>query len=821
MLLNFDFADNGILLKPRQGYVGEAALDVAAGFDIGTSYVGDDNIRTPLGDAHVSGLLYYLDKEGEYQLGECVISFGRAFDYVYSPQNTGHGRVFLTRRQVRVSSTVNQVDDMFWTLFIDSQKEGAAVYNASCSTRWGAIPEVINNAVVPVAFRSKSHTNVKVFNTQSSVRLDVPVFTILNGFVYAFCATNDAPYPFNMTRVFLRQDYDESGDYFALVGDKLHVKSPSLTEACSVGYNMLLDQPYHFPIQTGSTSVKGIIAYAKPASGSGFGDVLFTANTGETIRFANIYTYESGASYQEQWEYKGSGDEEWKVLKTYAAVTNLGQPTYCDVTPEHDVFSVQVKFRKGTDDATTRIGVYPQFKLNQDDLKNLGTEKFNLSTATGMFTFNSMIGLYGVDGAKTTIFFSDIENPGYFPFPHNIDAYDEYVLKVVNYLDSLLVITTTSIYTLTGSGLPSTFVKKKIITNLNISPVDADLIKVIKDQVFFKADDTFFVLKPNSYTGDLTDLKSFEVSKTINTYLKDFKGSTLKLLNDVYPPRLTEQTLIDAPVTNTSTYTDLTVTGYNQYVIDGKLQIVVQVEAVCDDLPDALGVEVLKSKLDVIVTYDTMTKQWFFHAQSLLSTAANRHRRLDNQTVLYFDAAIKGGRKHLIVVKQGTTPEEGYSFTLADGSTLAKKPQFPNWQYLDTGVMGLSNTYYKRLRELQFTVDNKSDDDLKFYATVHADGVNVVDNVSYELAHNLIEASAGYGNIYYTIVDAPNLTYPSPTRLGYWALEFSKFPGITLLRTHLALKGKGRFITAQFINRDEKEYELSDIVMVYRQMHSR
>ena len=121
-----------------------------------------------------------------------------------------------------------------------------------------------------------------------------------------------------------------------------------------------------------------------------------------------------------------------------------------------------------------------------------------------MFTHKGMLGLYGVEGFEHGMFFSEVGNPGYFPYPGNAEWVEGSILNVVNYLDSLLIITSNTIYVMTGEGLLSTYSTTSLITNLNIKPVDALNIKVIKDQVFFKSDGKYYVLKPNAYTNDAT-----------------------------------------------------------------------------------------------------------------------------------------------------------------------------------------------------------------------------------------------------------------------------------------------------------------------------
>lgn len=820
LLVNYDYTDDGKILKPRMGITNDAVLKHSEVDNSSTSDV-------TLGDAHLDGLLYFTDLTDNDQLAEVILSFGNVYAYGNAEAGIKQGLYYNPNIDNTQDSAVLR-GESGWTLVLDKRD----------ANRFAQKPYYIGhfkkgNTVDSVGFiRTKNYNNINLFNAGiSNLQLHAPVACTFNGSIYTICTSHVvqngntiecADPKFKISRIVLKEEDNGEVSEFNAVREPVIVKEPLLSEAISNGFNMLLDDPYEFNNVQGATDVKGIIPYRPGTPEDPLGDVLFTANTGEQIRFNCVYGFVQGRSYQVKWSYKGEGDETWTVVKDWTAVeVGADKRVYLDYIPNHAKFSIQVEFREGTDNATTRIGILPNFALNVESLKNLGTEKLDLTTAKGMFTYNNMLGLYGVEGAETTLFFSDIENPGYFPFPHNIESYDEYILKVVNYLDILLVITTTSIYTISGNGLPSSFVSKKLITNLNITESDAELIKVIKDQVFFKADNTFFVLKPNTYTGDATDLRAYEVSKAINTFLDNFKENTLALFNKVYPLKLTEPDLIsNKQDINIWKYNDVTIKGYNQHVVDGKLQVVLRLELVCDKTPNLLIQRRYSNEVDLTLIYDTLTKQWYLQTFSLLNTCALRHRRIDNQMLLLFDNFIEDGYRYLIVAKNTSNPKDYYDFTLNEVEHK-RDAKLPNWQLLDTGILPLTNTLYKRLRELQFTVTNTAQQTLKFLVNVEADDENVLDSTKYEIEQDTNIESEDYGHIYVNAYDEANLVFESTTIFDDWKLDFSKFPDITLLRTHLLLTGKGRFISCEFINRDEKQYELSNTILVYRIMHGR
>lgn len=830
LLVNFDYSDDGRVLKPRMGVTNDAILEYSTLDSRATEQID-------LGDAHVDGLLYFKDLANYESLTETIVSFGRPYYYGASGTTSGGKPVnipqgyYFNPNIFHKDGSVFRVGETGWSIVLDKRNLNRYITQPYSI---GHFKKGITTDTSVGLIKTKVYNNIDLFNTGlNTFQVERPIYTLYNGYIYTICTSYlehqdgvircEDPV-FRLSRIRLEEQAGDTST-FNPTRDPVIIKKPTVSEATTTGYNMLLPEPYEFPNVAGATRVHGIIAYRPSETGASdpFGEVLFSANRGELIRFNCVYSFETGASYKIKWEYKGATAENWSTLKDFTAFTaGVSSYAYYDLTPSDMVFSLRVTIRKGDDVNTDQIGILSRFELELNDLKNVSNEVFDLNTATGMFSYNNMLGLYGVKGAETTLFFSDIDNPGYFPFPHNMEHFDEQVLKVINYLDMLIVVTTNSVYSITGAGLPSNFVTKKIITNLNITELDAELIKVIKDQIFFKADNTFFVLKPNTYTGEATDLRNYEVSKAINIFLQNFKINTLELFNKLYPLRLTEPSLSeDNDTLNTYKYNAVKIVGYNQHVVDGKLQIVLRLELTCDNTPNEVTQRVFVNMVDLTLVYDTLNKQWYLHTHNLLNTGAIRHRRIDNQALLMFDNITRETIKYLVVAKFSNTPKDYYYTEDLSGNIFEQTPKLPNWQLLSTGIMTMNNLLYKRLRELQFTIDNIDQDHLYFYTTVYADGRNVRDTARYVLEHVTNPDDIDYGHVFVNRYDEPNIEINSTTMLDSWELDFSKFPDVNFLRVHLELKGKGRFISSEFINRDEKRYELSNTVWVYRIMNGR
>ena len=59
------------------------------------------------------------------------------------------------------------------------------------------------------------------------------------------------------------------------------------------------------------------------------------------------------------------------------------------------------------------------------------------------------------------------------------------------------------------------------------------------------------------------------------------------------------------------------------------------------------------------------------------------------------------------------------------------------------------------------------------------------------------------------------------TNLDSWLIDYSTFPKIGLVKSHLRLHGKGLYYRAIIVNRSLIEHELSGITWVYRIMNAR
>ena len=331
-----------------------------------------------------------------------------------------------------------------------------------------------------------------------------------------------------------------NGGYF----EKIEPRELNPYEGASSGFNMLLEDPYYFKdVQGGSFNVLGLIPYrpdeqTKP---------VVSPILGEEIYIKVSYQYpEAGKDLEYSFKYFNldSGLEEadesnWETIGEGGFKT--GEDWWVYTTAKYNNMLVKVT-AKITDDATSEVVAMYTFHCGQN-MSDMELKNIDLNTGTKMCSWFKYLGIYGVPNAKDTIFFSYAEAPSYFPYPSNTIQFDNEVLAVHNYLDYLLVITVDSIWLVTIGDSIMNSTMKRVMENIYIPEIDALNLVVLKDQIFFKTADQFYVLKPNNYTSDATDLKNYVISTAIDNFTSNFEEEVLKLLNTVYKTKLQEMTI--------------------------------------------------------------------------------------------------------------------------------------------------------------------------------------------------------------------------------------------------------------------------------------
>lgn len=629
---------------------------------------------------------------------------------------------------------------------------------------------------------------------------------------------------------------------------------PSISESLATGFNMLLTNPYTVPNNTaGVIEVKAILPY-KP--GSPYGVFRLSGNIGEVVRFGLNYGYELGQSHFVKWEWRHVDSDTWNIIKDYTPVS-VGTTTaiYQDFAIPAERFIIKATLRKGTDESTARVGTLI-YNTGIEALEDVGTTTFDLTTALGMLTYKNSICLYGVQNAETALFMSATDDPSYFPFPHNVEYYDGIILNVLNYQDGLIVITQDKIFYTDAMGT------KTIMENLNNTKADAKLALVVKNQIFMKLGSKMYIFKPNMYTSAPSDLKDYEISKPIEGLINNY-NEFYKIFTTCYHIEdLVSEEQMGILTTELKRYMDHIVaaghTPYSElyylydiwkeyrfpkvyesvfssgftpdaitsYADEGKLYITYAGFHTCvpSDLESTPPEGYFRDswlrmdyiKVDFQLIYDLTTRTWFLEIHD--SLAARRDKPVEAERIRISGnwglEPFEDNYNKILFVKENNNSVDYYTV-----ENIGTNLRIKNHKLLDTGVVELNNNLYKRIRELQLHINNDSEETLDFYTSVFVDSRDLVSSETYSIVHDTDPNSPTFGHLYIERGYVANVA--GTTKLDSWTLDVDKFPDITLLVAHLLLIGKGRFLRAVILNKDQQPYSLNKLAWVYRTQNAR
>lgn len=819
-MVNYDIDDTGTNIRPRRGR--ELVQTI-------------DGKSSSLGPVTLTDYIYAYNKEGNEveSIQDIVVSYGNytALSDVVNVEDLGETKpIYLCKMDVAEDQTlyitgdedanvINSVVDNFWMLRYNKDIEGF---------------EPIEN--VNVGFlTARTIENAYAFTKPFVNKVGRPIGTVVNNELYAF--TGIAPtytkYKHNPENNTVSNYKDialskikvtNEGNKFTVKRDVIIPRKLNAAEATATGFNIFQEDPYHFENETGGAlSILGAVMYqaddiTKP---------VFSPKITEPVKVHVTYQYPVGTdTIKVKVEYLDLNrvdpdgiieDSDWIVLENWTKSFKAGEDFYYDYTPTLANTALRFTMRIGDQD-TTQIPYWIRVRCDQTLYSNVEAKTFDLSTCKGMINWQGCVGVYGVDTAPETIFFSDVGDPSYFPFPYNVLTFDNEVLAVHNYLDYLMVITVDSIWLVSPGTLISTSIQKRILANIHIPEIDAINLVVLKDQIFFKTDTQFYVLKPNKYTSDATDLKNYTNSTALANYTAEFQATTVGLLNEVYKEvwqRYTEASH------DQIRFSDFDVLDTRSVVRDEEVHYIYTIKP-------KLSNEMVLEHLNLHLVYNTMTRSWrlFFKAIGTEDTAYNPILYRNKQSGVFYEFFTHGSgeRGHIHVSKQ--TYDVVTDDLVCDEWNLVK--HFNNYGYIDTGNVSIDDTFTKRFREVQFNLMNLEPTQIEFYVDFKLDGQEKIAATNYHIQHITNIDDPDYGKIFITPLETSNMFLDGMTALAedetqsdHWALDLSKFPELDVTTVRFNLQGRGRRGSIQMLNTSLKRYQLSDINWVYRIMSAR
>ena len=795
-LVNFDYKDDGSSLVPRGGLQPVSTVDIKT-----------NTALYPFAAFTTNVILKNNNYIEDYRT-KCYLVTTNADRSVTVPEYPAERKAVLYNN----TKTLLYVQDPVTEEFTQSTNVEIAMEPAETP------PPVLQK---DIRFLGEAYNNVITVHDikleSNSVRQ--PVYTVLDNVGY-FAYYKDSV---KLCRLIITKDKDTYTHYFEPVEPMV----VSVKEAISNGYNMLSPNPYAFNnVVAASYAIEGILPYNKKP-GEADRELLLIARLGQTVNFECVYTYPNGIDKRLRacWEYSTDSGATWIMLQTQKKTNTdhpeaiispeykLGDSISIDYQPAVREFQMRVSLYEvtaGSDAGTNPIKmmVLPIYTVaNTTTTKILKPVKYNLATASGMMAWKQRILVWGVAGAENMLFASDISNPAYFPYPNNIELFDETIIHVVPFLDNILVFTSSNIYVITMSSDGTGFTTTMVQNRLSVSPLDKHVIQVIKNMVFFKSGNYYYMVVPksNSLTGELTVAP---VSKPIINLFNDFEAGVREILETVYYKTLP------------NTYT-LNLTDYYNYIGNMLIRNVYTFEITATD-----GYVMHPFKFNFILNYDTGIRTWTAYMHQANGVLLPFKYTITDTTTLLDVCNITNGDKlvgaYAQLLRLSNTeavdtlklnPEEGLH-------------QIPNYQYIDTGYRKHGDQYKKRYREIQMKFNNISNKKLRFYAEFLIDDDLRKTYYTYKPTHIIDPANPNFGLFYIEKVVKETTIVSGATTLGgdtddFWELDFSKFPELATTKVRFPVSGKGYVPRLKLLSFNEVPFELNNINWVSRTLYAR
>lgn len=604
------------------------------------------------------------------------------------------------------------------------------------------------------------------------------------------------------------------------------------TQAINYGYNMLKENPYMFEnvsTVTGDIVLTGVVPYDEQ------GNLLLTSRPGVAIDFKLFYKYpqadvDNGDKYLFQWEVQDLQSNSDAVVVQRVRQSkeyNPGEEVVFKYTPAYNVFSIIVKvFRKSTIDALDNkweeddalqtlvtkddnlvpdsvitLSSYHLTSNSNSTMLNISAASFDVCTATGMCTWQQRVVLWGVEGAKATLFVTEINDPGYVPYPNNSEVFADDIVCAVPYMTNLLVFTKTALYKITLNEDGLTYSTTCIQERLAMTQEDANSVITVQNMVYFKSNNYYYMIVPNNKSLQ-TDLQMAPVSRPIEYLLDDFEKGVRELINEVY--NITYDTADNKY--------DVELIDYHAYVADTQVRNVYKIKI--NEYFNYTDPEICF--LDIVLNYDTVLRAWTCYMYETTQYRMEVYKpTVTGQTQFAFVRELNYSCRLGIAQFDNEEPQD--NLPLNDD----KERKFGNYQFIDTGYRAFNTEHKKRFREIQFHINSRAGDVLNFYTAFTVDDVERQAMYKNSVQQVTDPEDPNYGVIFVEREFVDVKQTPGLTKLDEWKLDTSKFPDLTVYKIRFRVSGKGYGGAVKLLSVNETKYELLNMSWIYRLMFAR
>lgn len=605
------------------------------------------------------------------------------------------------------------------------------------------------------------------------------------------------------------------------------------TQAMNYGYNMLKAQPYSFSntvSATGAIQLTGVLPYDEA------GNLLLTARPGTPMVFKLFYKYPqiditNNDKYLVQWEVQDlNSNADAEVIKKVRGSEEYtpGADITFAYTPTHTAFSLIVRlYKKSEIDAqdtawendqvlqklvtkddnltpnqVTTLASYYLTGNSDTSMLNVMPVAYDMGTATGMCSWQQRLVMWGVNGAKSTLFVSEINNPAYMPYPNNCEIFKDDVICAVPYMTSLLVFTKTALHKLTINDDGLTYKSECVQERLNMVPSDINTVVTVQNMVYFKSGNYFYMVVPNYQLNSQTGVQLAPVSRMIEQMLDNMPLVLSRVLAEVY--NLTFDGY-HAPI-------DLKFIDFNVQSANTQIRNIYKVSVDAHEAAET----VTKYYFDISLNYDTVLRAWTMYIwQTSYFRDVIFKPTVTGENVLVHLYESHGYLYSELIQADSTNPEDTH------GLPEDSEHKFGNWQFIDTGNRDFSEDLKKRFREVQFCINILETEKLRFNTAFTVDDVDTRPMYKHVVSQITDKLDPNYGQIFVEREPIEVHETPDISIFNDWELDTALFPDITMHKIRYKVSGKGYGGSVKILSKNTIPFELLHISWVYRVMFAR
>ncbi len=314
------------------------------------------------------------------------------------------------------------------------------------------------------------------------------------------------------------------------------------SEAVNYGYNMLASDPYVFMDKStyDTFEMEGILPYDRQFGNTAGIDpeLMMVPRANSRVWFRCNYNVTSAKNYRIVWSWKEVSADEWMVFHTEDSFNSTDTPVLqADlIVPAKEILIRCEAYNLADSNDAVEKAMTVGFDFTLDGhstVLNTKQEVYDLSTASGMMSWKNRLVVWGLPEDPTILFISDIDEPGYFPYPNNISIFDEPIISVTELMDNLIVFTKNKVYQVTLDNDGVTWTSTVIQSNLYIEAWDKHLIQSVRNMLYFKSGNYYYMIVPKaqSITGELT---LAPITTPITDFFNHFSANVAGIFKDCF-----------------------------------------------------------------------------------------------------------------------------------------------------------------------------------------------------------------------------------------------------------------------------------------------